>query len=220
MSAKQTARQVLRELKAHAPFTMFGAVVGVGFMLLFRNLSAGAEFKLFYIFHPTHVVLSAIVTASIFRLHERTRSFVIVLLVGYFGSIGIATLSDSIIPFFGESVLGIAVPEAHIGFIEKLYIVNPAAFLGVFIAYFMPRTKLPHAGHVLISTWASSAHVMMNMQQELTAVMTIGFFIVLFIAVWVPCCVSHIVFPMLFVKNDTALHGHGHKQEEKLEQSR
>lgn len=229
MSAKQTARQVLRELKAHAPFTMFGAVLGVGFMLLFRNLSAQAEYKLFYIFHPAHVVLSAIVTASLFRLHERTRSFVIVLLVGYFGSIGIATLSDSIIPFFGESVLGIAIPEAHIGFIEKWYIVNPAAFLGVFIAYFLPRTKLPHAGHVLISTWASSMHVMMNLHDKITTLTMIGFFMVLFVAVWVPCCVSDIIFPMLFVKSHTGSegpcpacgeHGYSHTVSEESEEPR
>lgn len=218
MSAKQTTGQVLRELKTHSPFTMFGAAMGIGFMLLFRNLSAGTDYKLFYIFHPAHVVLSAIVTASLFRLHERTRGFLTVLLVGYFGSVGIATLSDSIIPFCGERILGVAVPEAHIGFIEKWYIVNPAAFLGVCIAYFMPRTKLPHAGHVLISTWASSMHVMMNLQQGLTAVTLAGFFIVLFIAVLVPCCVSDIVFPMLFVKGGAAGHVHGHSEQKETKQ--
>jgi hypothetical protein len=187
-------------------------------MLVFKNISHHTSYRLFYIFHPTHVVLSAMVTASLFRLHEKTRSFLIVALVGYVGSIGVATLSDSILPFFGEEILGIVVPteaavhsgeqheqheekELHIGFIEEWYIVNPAAFLGIFIAYFLPRSKIPHAFHILISTWASSAHIMMNTNQPFTWVLLAGFFIVLFIAVWLPCCFSDIIFPMLLVKS-------------------
>jgi len=231
---------ILIELKAHAPFTLFGAVTGIVMMLIFRGLSEQTIYHLFYVFHPTHVVLSAIVTASLFRLHEKTRSFIIVLLIGYFGSVGVATLSDSIIPFFGESILGVAIPteaqvhsdhpsgglhtdkatdeqekhyepKIHIGFIEEWYIVNPAAILGVLIAYFLPRTKLPHAGHILVSTWASAAHIMMNTHSGITILSAVGMFIVLVIAVWLPCCFSDIVFPMLFVRGtgqDDEAHAH------------
>jgi hypothetical protein len=200
---------------------MFGALTGIMLMLLFRNISHQASYRLFYIFHPAHVVLSAMVTASLFRLHEKTKGFLIVLIVGYVGSIGTATLSDSILPFFVEDILGVAVPteaavhshgheagseqkherELHIGFIEEWYIVNPAALLGILIAYFLPKSKMPHAFHILISTWASAAHIMMNTNQPMTAVLVTGIFIVLFIAVWLPCCFSDIVFPMLLVKS-------------------
>ena len=222
---------ILTELKAHAPFTLFGAVTGIAMMLVFRGISEQAAYRLFYVFHPAHVVLSAIVTASLFRLYEKTRRFIIVLLIGYFGSVGVATLSDSIIPFFGESILGVAIPteaqvhgdihnddsivtgeeamqhkpKIHIGFIEEWYIVNPAALLGIFIAFLLPRTKLPHAGHILISTWASAAHILMNIHSKMTILNAIGMFIVLFIAVWLPCCFSDIVFPMLFVKGTADL---------------
>ncbi len=222
MSALGRLKQVGIELKAHSPFTLFGALTGIALMFLFRGISHQASYRLFYIFHPAHVVLSAMVTASLFRLHEKTKSFFIILIVGYVGSIGTATLSDSILPFFGEDILGVVIPteaavhshtpeaetdkahehKLHIGFIEEWEIVNPAAFLGIFIAYFLPRTKLPHAFHILISTWASSAHIMMNTFQPITAVLMLGFFIVLFIAVWLPCCFSDIIFPMLLVKAD------------------
>ena len=214
-------KQVGLELKAHSPFTLFGALTGIALMLLFRNASHETIFRLFYIFHPLHVVLSAIVTASLFRLHEKTKGFLTILIVGYIGSVGIATLSDSILPYFGEDILGIVIPtEAaahshegglsaeqehhekhwHIGFIEEWYIVNPSALLGILIAFFLPRTKLPHAFHILISTWASSAHIMMNTFQPFSAALLVGFIVVLFVAVWLPCCFSDIIFPMLLVK--------------------
>lgn len=220
MSAKNRIRQILAELKSHSPFTLFGALTGIAMMLIFNGISHQASYKLFYIFHPAHVVLSAMVTSSLFRLHDKTKGFLIVLIVGYVGSIGTATLSDSILPFFGEEIMGVAIPtEAavhshgghsdehsenalHIGFIEEWKIVNPSALLGILIGYFLPRTKLPHAFHILISTWASAAHIMMNTHQEMTVLVIAVIIFILFVAVWLPCCFSDIVFPMLLVKAD------------------
>jgi hypothetical protein len=41
----------------------------------------------------------------------------IAIIVGYTGSIGIATISDSIIPFFGEILLDLPYADVYIGFI-------------------------------------------------------------------------------------------------------
>jgi len=194
-------KNIAAELKSHAPFTLFGALTGIVLMLIFKDISYNASKRLFYIFHPSHVVLSAMVTASMFELHSKKRNFLIVLLVGFFGSLGIATLSDSLIPYVGEVLLGLHT-HSHIGFIEAWYIVNPAAVLGVLIAYFWPRTKFPHAGHVLLSTWASSFHILMATGSGISILTSIVIFIFLFIAVWLPCCISDIVFPLLLVRGN------------------
>jgi len=193
---------ILVELRTHAPFTLFGAVTGIICMLVFRNLAYQSSYRIFYVFHPAHVVLSALVTASMFKLHSKRARFVLVLLVGFFGSIGIATLSDSLIPH-GHGDAGF-VEEAHIGFIEGWYVVIPAAALGILIAYFRPRTRFPHAGHVLLSTWASSFHMLMAVGGKLSGWMVVGSFLFLFLAVWLPCCISDIVFPLLFVRGPAA----------------
>ena len=197
--AEEKIKNIAAELKSHAPFTLFGALTGIVLMLIFKDISEKASFTLFYIFHPSHVVLSAMVTASMFEMHTKKANFLLVLIIGYIGSLGIATISDSLIPYIGEVLLDLHA-HSHIGFIEGWYIVNPAAVLGVLIAYFWPKTKFPHAGHVLLSTWASLFHILMALGGSISIGKGIVIFIFLFIAVWLPCCVSDIVFPLLFVK--------------------
>jgi len=207
MSSGEKIKNIVVELKNHAPFTLFGALTGIVLMLLFKNIERQTSEGLFYVFHPAHVLLSAMVTASMFKLYARKTNFLVVLLIGYIGSIGIATVSDSLIPYVGEILLGLDA-HSHIGFIEGWYVVNPAAILGVLIAWFWPKTKFPHSGHVLLSTWASSLHILMALGGGMSITMAIVIFIFLFLAVWLPCCVSDIVFPLLFVRGEHVPHSH------------
>lgn len=234
MSAIDRIKQIAVELKSHAPFTLLGAFLGIVFMLIFKSISYTGTHILFEIFHPAHVLLSAMVTASMFKLHSIKKHILLVLIIGYVGSIGVATVSDIIIPHIGASVLGLNVPPhsqihenedvdihqekplfgIHLGFIEDWYIVNPAALIGIAIAFFLPRTKFPHSMHVLISTWASSSYLLMSAQKDFSIASATGIFVTLFIAVWLPCCISDIVFPLLFVKSGIkiqsgcAMHSH------------
>jgi hypothetical protein len=237
MSINSKAKHILIELKGHAPFTCIGAFLGILFMLLFRNMDSSGSHLLFSIFHPSHVILSAMVTTSMFKVHKLKKKIFLVIIIGYFGSVGIATFSDIIIPHLGAKVVGLEMPThnqihekdshnddlkseemdsvkrgqneggIHLGFIEEWYIVNPAAFLGILLAFFLPRTKLPHAGHVLISTWASSSYLLMTLTSEMSIVAAFAIFTTLFIAIWIPCCISDIVFPLLFIEPDIEMSG-------------
>ena len=169
-------------------------------MLLFYKIPAMLSSQIFYVLHPMHVILSALVTASMYKKYSKKVNPLILIFIGYMGSVGIATLSDSIIPYIGEIMLNLPNPGLHLGFIEKWWLVNPLAFLGIAIAYFNPTTKLPHAGHVLLSTWASLFHILMALGGTISPILTIIIFIFLFIAVLIPCCLSDIIFPLLFVK--------------------
>lgn len=187
------------ELRRHAPFTLAGTATGIvimaGFML--GHVPANISAALFWFFHPLHVLLSALVTAAMFRLHGG-RGLRLTLSVGYVGSVGIATLSDSIIPFAGEWLLNLPNRGLHFGFIEKWWMVNPLALVGIWLGYRWPRTRVSHAGHVLLSTWASLFHMTMALGgiPDVFTVIVIAVF--LFLAVWVPCCTSDIIFPLLF----------------------
>ncbi|MEA1963969.1 MAG: hypothetical protein U9O41_02450 [Candidatus Aerophobetes bacterium] len=62
---------IAKELKKHAPFTAFGAITGIVIMavVVFSSVPPEISYTFFYILHPFHVVLSALVTTAMYRLH-------------------------------------------------------------------------------------------------------------------------------------------------------
>jgi len=192
-------KTILNELRTHAPFTSLGMLTGIIIMVIsFRiHLPRAAFETLFWTLHPFHIFLSALVTAGMYRLHGSGRILPTVV-IGYLGSIGIASLSDCVIPYIGEILLNLPNRGIHLGFIEKWWLVNPLAFAGIAVAYWRPRTKLPHAGHVLLSTWASLSHILMALGTTIDLFTTVVIGLFLFLAVWIPCCTSDIAFPLLF----------------------
>lgn len=210
-------RLIARELKNHAPFTALGTVTGIIIMaiIVFGKVPAETSHIVFYSLHPLHIVASAIATTAMYQKYGNGKIWTAIL-VGYAGSIGIATLSDALIPHLGGVLLGIKM-EFHIPFIEtakmpvigiaKWQIVNSAALAGIILGYLRPTTKIPHFGHVLLSTWASLFYF--------TAFGTAWWipllpfiFLFLFLAVWIPCCTSDILFPLLFTRKAQASFHH------------
>ena len=194
-------RLIAHELREHVPFTALGAVSGIIILVVMVRLTVlpHVSSTVFYILHPLHVVLSAIVTSAMYRKYGNGKLWSTIL-VGYFGSIGIATISDSIIPYLGETLLDLPNREIHLGVIEEWLVVNSAALFCIAISYLRVTTKIPHYGHVLISTWASSFHIVMAMGASIEWFVFISIFLFLFLAVWLPCCLSDIVFPLLFTR--------------------
>jgi hypothetical protein len=213
-------RNIGRELLHHAPFTAVGAVVGIAAMtaITLCNTPMNVSEALFYTFHPLHVVFSALVTTALYR-KQRDHKLWAVVIIGYVGSVGIATLSDAVIPYLEGSSLKIAM-EFHLPFIEtetmpyigipEWIMVNGAAAIGIAIGFFRPNTTFPHMGHILLSTWASLFGFTAFVTADTNWLPLLPIiFVFLFLAVWIPCCVSDIVFPLLWVKGEPA-HQHEH----------
>ena len=60
---------ILKELRNHAPFTLLGALTGLAIMVFSQRVPTNVSQTVFYTLHPIHVVLSALVTASMYELH-------------------------------------------------------------------------------------------------------------------------------------------------------
>jgi hypothetical protein len=148
-------------------------------------------------------MLSALVTTAMYRRYHRGRIWT-ALLIGYFGSVGLGTISDVVIPYLEGASLNFNI-EFHLPFIEEWWLVNPAALAGIAVGYWKQTTKVPHWGHVMVSTWASlfyfTAFATANWLPLLPVI-----FVFLFIAVWLPCCFSDIIFPLLFIRGGLPAH--------------
>ena len=207
-------KRIATELKEHALFTATGAITGIIIMVIivFGNIPSSVSQTAFYTLHPIHVILSAMATTAMYRRYSRGKIWVAIL-IGYAGSIGIATLSDAVIPYLGGTLLNIEI-GFHIPFIEtekmpvigivKWQLINSAALVGIILGYWKQVTKLPHYGHVLLSTWASLFYFTAFGTAQWIPLL--GFvFLFLFLAVLIPCCLSDIVFPLLFTRKEQSL---------------
>jgi len=202
-------RQIASELKDHVPFTALGAVTGIIIMVIivFGNVPSPISRAAFYTLHPLHVLLSALVTTAMYIRHSKGKLWAAIL-IGYIGSVGIGTLSDAIIPYVEGAMLNIEI-SFHLPFIETeripflgmetWQVINSAALIGIALGYWKQITKIPHFGHVLISTWASLFYFTAFGIASWIPLLPI-IFIFLFLSVWIPCCLSDIVFPLLFIR--------------------
>jgi hypothetical protein len=197
-------KRIAHELKEHVPFTALGALTGIIIMVIIvlSNVPPHISQTVFYTLHPLHVLLSALVTTAMYVRYRKAK-FWVAILIGWTGSIGIATISDAIIPYLGGSLLH-AQMEFHVPFIEKWWI-NFLALGGIAIGYWKQTTKIPHFGHVLLSTWASLFYLMAFGVVDNWIPLLPLIFLFLFLAVWLPCCLSDIVYPLLFLGKVTEL---------------
>jgi hypothetical protein len=191
---------IAHELKEHAPFTALGAVSGIIIMVIvvLGNIRSPISQTAFLVAHPGHVLLSALATTAMYSRYQKGKIWAVIL-IGWTGSIGIATISDAIIPYLGGSLLN-AQMEFHVPFIEEWWI-NIVALAGIAIGYWRQTSKIPHFGHVLLSTWASLFYILAfgDIANNWIPLLPL-IFLILFVAVWIPCCASDIIYPLLFVR--------------------
>ena len=210
MKNKSKLKHIIFELGSHLPYSIFGVVIGIiilGILTFFtiilnaEHLLPKAAEELFHIFHPIHVLLSAIVTTAMFWKHER--HFIKTLFIGFFGSIAICGLSDILLPYVGGGILGTKM-HLHLCILEHSLIITPFAAIGVTVGFLVPAvieksTEFSHSMHVLVSSMASILYLISFGVSEWTH-MVGGIFLVTIIAVMLPCCLSDIVFPLSFIE--------------------
>ena len=209
--------EIWHELIHHIPFTATGAVFGVIAMVAVTLAHTPQHISqvLFFTFHPLHVIFSALVTTAMYRRFGRHRLW-LVIVIGYLGSVGIATISDAFIPYLEGKTLSISmtfsvpflstaiVPYFHL---PEWLLVNAAAAIGIGLGLLGRQTRLPHMTHVLLSTWASLFGFTAFGTADWLPLLPV-IFIFLFLAVWLPCCFSDIVFPLLFSGGRAPAHAH------------
>ncbi len=191
-------REFIHELKHHVPFTAAATIIAIIIIFLIQNFS-GKSFSetSFEILHPVHVFASAMVTAGIFYKYKP--KILPALLIGISGAVIFGSLSDIIFPWIGGNLFGFET-SFHLPVIEIPLVIFSATLLGSITGIKTRITKMPHFIHVFLSVFASLFYLL-AFSQEFGLVYFISAFLIVFLAVIIPCCISDILFPFVFLKN-------------------
>lgn len=222
-------QRVKCELEFHIPFTIFSAISALiisGFLLCIGRLLerspeqiAGSAGPFFHIFHPSHILLSAMATTAMFYRYER--NFVKAVVVGALGALIFCQISDILLPYLGGMLSG-ADMKLHIELLHQPELIFTFLLLGILGGLVSERgihhsTVYSHSGHVFVSTIASLSYMVSYgftyWFDHLSAVV-----VVLAFAVWLPCCFSDVIFPLLLGADARAKeheeHLHTHPRED------
>lgn len=194
------------ELKKHLPFSILStclAIIVIGFLsIIIGNTQlpyVGKE--LFHIFHPLHILVSAATTTAMYWIHRR--KVINAIIIGILGAIVICSLSDIIFPFLGGSLLSVKM-HFHLCVLEHPLILIPFLLVGVIAGFVSPEviensTIYSHSAHILLSTMASLLYLIsFGFAEWMHFIGPV--FVIVVLVVLIPCCLSDIVFPLIFIK--------------------
>jgi hypothetical protein len=200
-------RLVVVEFAHHLPYTIVSSLIAMAGVWWFGTQQAsGVETHLvepsralFHMFHPLHICLSAIATTSLFWRHSRRLARTLV--VGALGTIVPCGLSDYFFPYWGGLLLGQSV-ELHVCVVDHPLLFFPYLTLGL-LGGFLAEERMTgssvfsHAAHIFVSSVASLLYLIsVGLTGWMTDVHLIfPVFLIIVVAVWIPCCISDIVIP-------------------------
>jgi hypothetical protein len=196
METRKSVR-ILRELKHHLPFTLIASLAAGILVSIFYLVGRVPSEKLFEIVHPTHVLVSALATSALYWRYEK--SVWKTILVGVSGAIFTGSLSDVLLPFLAGNLFSLHT-HFHLPIFEEPVLILSIAFFGATIGMYRDFFEASHSLHVFLSVFASLFYLLaFSIEMSVLSVSLISFLV--FLCVYIPCCVSDIVFPLLFCKN-------------------
>jgi len=225
MGQESKLRYVLVELGYHLPYSIFGITVGLiamgilsFFAILMRaeSLLPAASSELFHVFHPAHVLISAVATTAMFWKHEKR--ILKAAVIGFVGSVTLCAISDIFLPIIGGTILSSEM-LVHICALKEPGLVFPFAVIGVTAGLLITKsfeksTQYSHSAHVFVSSAASILYLLgFGLTDWIHSIGAV--FLVIIVAVMIPCCASDIVFPLACVHrncnhSDEFTHEHKH----------
>jgi hypothetical protein len=209
-----TDHTITDEVFSHLPYAVFSVTFSLIALSIFSFMSIDkspqlinmAFDRLFHSFHFMHIVFAA--SGSLLTFFRFSDNLFKGLIVGAITSSFFCMLSDIFIPYVGGWLLGVDM-HLHICFIYELANVLPFLVVGLITGVIMRNHQLEvrgvvslwsHFTHIFISSLASSFYLVgngfSNWSPQIGSV-----FVVLLVAVLIPCSLSDVVIPMFFAKS-------------------
>lgn len=209
---RSTASEMMaQELLCHFPYAVLSVALSMIAAGILGYFSFGAtpqtvehgSMVLFHSCHFLHIVFAA--TGAVLTFFRFSKNIVKGILVGALSAIVFCVLSDVILPYVVGQIMGIEM-ELHICFLSELSNVLPFLLVGVFNGWLLSRHKSgqqsfysiwSHFAHIFVSSLASMLYTISHGMHDWYRYMGI-LFMLLIIAVVLPCTLSDVVVPAYF----------------------
>ena len=203
-------KTILHELKHHLPFTLGASLVAGGLIALifvFGLESSGFFAKGFEFAHPIHVLVSAAATSAIYFKYKK--SFLGSFLVGVFGAILVGSVSDIILPWLAGNLIFLQT-SFHLPILENPILILGAGVVGSVMGIRFGMFKINHSLHIFLSIAASLFYLLaFSSAVSLWVILLVS--LIVFLTVYIPCCVSDIVLPLMFIRKPCHDCGYWHE---------
>lgn len=204
---------VVHELLCHLPYAIYAVAFSLIILSIYSVFSIGLDpavvkkgsKALFHSFHFMHIVFAA--TGTVITFCRFSKNYWRALLVGIISPTFFCILSDAVLPYIGGTLLGVHM-HFHMCFLTEPQRVIPFLIVGIINGFVMSShhsskqggySLSSHASHITISSLASTfyliAHGFTNWYVSIGNV-----FVLLIIAVVVPCTLADVVVPMTMAR--------------------
>ena len=197
---------IWRELRHHLPFTLVVSLLAGVLVAIVYNFWMIPSESFFEVLHPAHVLVSAAATSAIFYRYKK--SWVGGMLAGIFGAILVGSVSDVLLPWAAGNLFFLHT-HFHLPIVEESFLILGVAIVGAFFGICCGMFRLNHSLHVFFSVFASLFYLL-AFSVVMNAWSILGISLIVFLCVYVPCCFSDIIFPLIFIREPCADCGHWH----------
>ncbi len=192
-----------KELREHLPFTLLISLFAGILVAVLYNFGRVPSEELFEFLHPAHVWVSAVATSAIYWRYNK--NYLRAILIGVVGAILIGTISDVLLPFLAGNLFSLHT-HFHLPILEKPLLILGLALIGAVVGMYWDLFCASHLLHVFLSVFASLFYLL-AFSASLNVWGVLGISGLVFLCVYIPCCISDIIFPILFI--DKACEGCG-----------
>ncbi len=204
---------MVHELFCHLPYAIYSVAFSLIILSIYSVFSMGLDpvfikkgsKALFHSFHFIHILFAA--TGTVVTFCRFSKNYVRALIVGIVSPTFFCILSDAVLPYIGGTLLGVQM-HFHACFLTEPQRVIPFLIMGIVNGFVMSRhheskqggySLSSHATHIFISSLASTfyliSHGFTNWYVSIGNV-----FVLLIIAVVVPCTLADVVVPMTIAR--------------------
>jgi len=214
-SHKEHEVSILQELACHLPYGTFSVAFGFIFLSVIHFMSLGFSMDramvchgyhiLFHSFHYLHLIFA--IAGTFVAFSRFSKNLFHGLLISIVSPSIFCTLSDIALPALAGQILGVHM-HMHICFFSLPDLMNviPFMLIGLITGYAISRhhtaalefvSLTSHFVHILISSLAATFYTVSYGFESWPSVMGL-LFLLLVIAVVIPCTISDVIVPLYF----------------------